>query len=112
MGDSGKQQVLRSPQSLSFKMKTSGFSGFQSFHPTKKNPSGAGATLEGPPRALGPRQAGSWRLSAKATVPACSRKRDSSGGHRDLDAAVLRALPVTKAHSEPSPLELLVYLCQ
>lgn len=46
-------------------------------------------------------------------VPESSRQMDSSGGF--LDAAVLdarSALPVAKAQGEPSPLELLVYLCQ
>lgn len=65
--------------------------------------------------ALEPRQAGSWISSAKTMGPAFSKQRGSSGGRGDLDAAVpdaRHALPVAKARGEPSPLELLVYLCQ
>lgn len=109
------RQLLRNPQSLRLNTKTFGFSDFHPFYPSTKDL--LWVSLKGPLRTcvLGPRQARSWRLSAKTVVPAFSKQTDSSGGHRDLDATVLdtrRALPVAKSRGEPSPLELLVYLCQ
>lgn len=63
-----------------------------------------------------------WGLGSRMLETVCqshgpriSRQTDSSGGCRDLNAAVLDAsgvLPVAKAQGKPSLLELLVYLCQ
>lgn len=62
-------------------------------------------TLTEPPKTVlqGPDKQGAEE-SATATVPACSRQMDSSGGCRDLDAGVRDAggaLPVAKAQSKP-----------